>query len=69
MAATEGAFDGLPIENVKAAQNALLAYLEQHNKKVVEELDEGSELSEVAKKTVVEAAQNVAKQYKVEKEK
>jgi len=67
LAATEGAFDVLPVENVKAAQSALLAHLQQHNKAVVEELDEGSQLSDTAKKAVVDAATKVAAQYKVEK--
>lgn len=63
VAATEGAFDKVPIENAKAAQEALLSYLRQHHKKLIEELDKGVEFSDTAKKDIVQAAQKAAQQY------
>jgi F-type H+-transporting ATPase subunit alpha len=64
VASTEGAFDGVPIENVKAAQDALLTNLKQHHKKVVTDLEKGDEISDANRKTVVDVAEQVAKQYK-----
>lgn len=64
LAAVEGAFDGLEVQNIKPAQNALLATLEQHNKKLVEQLDKGDKLTEEAKKTIITAARRIAAQYK-----
>jgi len=63
MAATEGAFDSLPIEKVKLAQTALLTVLEQKHKKLIEKLDKGEKPDDKDKKAVVDAALQVAKQY------
>lgn len=68
-ASTEGAFDNLPVENVKAAQNALLVNLEKKHPRVVAELNKGEKLSEAAQKTVLEVAQRIAKQYQISEEK
>ncbi|MBX4201426.1 F0F1 ATP synthase subunit alpha [Candidatus Saccharibacteria bacterium] len=64
MAATEGAFDGMPIESVKVAQAALLTTLEQKQKKLIENFDKGEKPTDVDIKVVVDAAQQIAKQYK-----
>jgi F-type H+-transporting ATPase subunit alpha len=64
IASTEGAFDGVPIEKVKAAQEALLATVEQHHKKLINQLGEEGEINDDAKKEVISAASQVAKQYK-----
>ncbi len=63
VAATEGAFDGLPQENVKPAQQALLARLVQKHSKLVAELNKGDAPSDATKKTIVATAQQIAKQY------
>jgi F-type H+-transporting ATPase subunit alpha len=63
-AATAGAFDDVPVENVKAAQEALMTSLEQHHKKIIAELEKGDEMSDATKKVIADAAANVAKQYK-----
>ncbi|MBA3757555.1 F0F1 ATP synthase subunit alpha [Candidatus Saccharibacteria bacterium] len=63
LAATEGTLDKVPVDKVKLAQNALLTSLEQHHKKIVEELDNGIEFSENAKKTILSVATQVASQY------
>ena len=65
-AATEGAFDGVPIESVKTAQAALLRELEQKNAKLVSELQKGDKATDEMKKTIVKVAEAVAKQYKVQ---
>ncbi|OGL35135.1 F0F1 ATP synthase subunit alpha [Candidatus Saccharibacteria bacterium RIFCSPHIGHO2_12_FULL_47_17] len=67
LAATEGAFDEVAIENVKAAQEAMLRMLEQKHAKLTGELQKGDKPTEVAKKTILQVAQAVAKGYKGEK--
>jgi F-type H+-transporting ATPase subunit alpha len=67
MAGTEGAFDGVPADKVKVAQEALLALVEQKHKKILEELDKGDKPSDATKKKIVELATSIAKQYKSEK--
>lgn len=62
-AATEGAFDGLPIDKVKPAQEALLTALAQKQKKLVEKLDKGEKPDDKDTKIIVDAASQVAKQY------
>lgn len=64
LAATEGAFDGLPIENVQAAKDALLTNIEQKHKKLVDKLDKGEKPDDTDKKTVVGIAKQIAVQYK-----
>lgn len=65
LAATEGAFDAVPITSVRLAQTALLTTLEQKHKKLVAELQKGGKPTDAAKKTVLKVAEDVAKQYKV----
>lgn len=67
-AATEGAFDGVPIGSVKTAQNALLLEMEKKHAKLTTELQKGAKLSEEAKKTILKTASSVAAQYKAAKE-
>ncbi|MEK7095746.1 MAG: F0F1 ATP synthase subunit alpha [Patescibacteria group bacterium] len=63
LAATEGAFDGLAIENVKPAQTALLSTLAQKHAKLTQELNKGDAPSDAVKKTILDIAQQIAKQY------
>jgi len=69
LAATEGAFDGIPIESVKAAQNALLSTLEKKHAKLTSELQKGDKPTDQAKKTILSVAEQVAKQYKQSEDK
>ena len=64
LAATEGAFDGMDIANVKPAQAALLSVMEQKHKQLIDKLDKGEKPADEDKKVIVEAAQQIAKQYK-----
>jgi F-type H+-transporting ATPase subunit alpha len=50
IASTEGALDGVPIEKVKDAQEALLTSIEQHHKDIIKELEGGSDISDNTKK-------------------
>jgi F-type H+-transporting ATPase subunit alpha len=63
-AATEGAFDTVPISNVKTAQSALLTELEKKQAKLVSELQKGAKATDDTKKTIVQIAQKIAGQYK-----
>ncbi len=63
LAATEGAFDGLAIENIKPAQAALLSSLSQKHAKLVAELNQGDAPSDTTKKTILSVAEQVANQY------
>ncbi len=67
VAATEGTLDDVPVENVKAALQALLANLEQHHKKLIDNLEKGIEATDADKKTIAAEAAKVAKQYKESK--
>ena len=69
VAATEGAFDGLPTEKVKTAQAALLAVMEQKHKKLIEKLDKGDKPEDADKKEIYDAASQIAKQYHQEEKK
>jgi F-type H+-transporting ATPase subunit alpha len=66
-AATEGAFDDIPIEQVKTAQNALLRELEKNHSKMVAKLQQGDKATEQMKKTILQTAKSIASQYKASK--
>ncbi len=67
-AATEGAFDGIAIENVDKAKTALVRSIEQKHSKLVSQLQKGQKSTDEEKKTIVKIAQDVAKQYKEKSE-
>ncbi len=64
IAATEGAFDGLDVINIKPAQSALLTELEQKQKTIIERLNKGDKPSDDDKKVITDTAAHIAKQYK-----
>jgi F-type H+/Na+-transporting ATPase subunit alpha len=64
LAATEGAFDGVPIENIQAAKATLLDTIEHKHKKLAEKLDKGEKPTDDEKKTITDAAKQIARQYK-----
>jgi F-type H+/Na+-transporting ATPase subunit alpha len=66
MAGTSGAFDGVPVANVKAAQEALLTLVEQKHKAIIDGLDAGKP-DEALQKKIAELATGIAKQYHQEK--
>jgi F-type H+-transporting ATPase subunit alpha len=63
LAGTEGAFDGIPVERVKSAQEALLASVSQKDKKLIDLLTKGEKLSDADKAKIVNEAKSIAKQY------
>ncbi|HUS26636.1 MAG TPA: F0F1 ATP synthase subunit alpha [Nevskiaceae bacterium] len=65
MAATKGAFDTVPTEKMKDVQAELIALLERDHKDVVKTLNKGDKPDEKLEKTVLAAAQKVAKSYAV----
>jgi len=67
-AATEGAFDSVPVGSVKTAQIALLRELGQKHTELVTELQKGEKATDEMKEAILQAAQSVAEQYKTAKE-
>jgi F-type H+-transporting ATPase subunit alpha len=65
LAGTEGAFDNVPIEKVKTAQEALLSQIAQKQKELVKRLGGDQKLSDDDKKQLVEMAAQIAQSYKV----
>jgi F-type H+-transporting ATPase subunit alpha len=63
IAATEGAFDTVPVESIKKAQHALLTQLWSEYKKDMQKLNEGDKPSDDMKTLIVKKAQTVAKEY------
>jgi F-type H+-transporting ATPase subunit alpha len=63
MAATKGAFDSVPPAKIKDAQHELISYMHGQLKDVMKTLDTGDKPDEKLEKTVVEAAEKVAKSY------
>lgn len=67
LAATEGAFDIVPVKSIHRALEALLDELNRKQKKDMEKLNEGDKPSDKLKKAILDAAKNVAKDYKESK--
>ena len=64
IAATEGAFDAVPVEHIKKAQAALLTQLWSESKKDMETLNKGDKVDEKMQKVILEQAEKVAKEYR-----
>lgn len=65
LAATEGAFDKVPIEKVKLAEENLLRELKAKHAKLTQVIDTGNEPSEADRNTILKIAEQVAKSYVV----
>ncbi len=63
MAATQGAFDAVPVEKIKEAQAALLHQLHSEHRKAMDELNKGDKPSEATANTILKIAKNVAEGY------
>ncbi len=68
LAGTSGAFDGIPMANVRAAQEALLTLVEQKHKDIIDSLQAGKP-DEALQKKITELASSIAKQYHQHQEK
>lgn len=64
MAANEGAFDDVPVADVKKAQDALLNTLSKQYKKEMTELDKGDKPTDKMVDAIVKTAKEIAKEYK-----
>ncbi len=64
MAATKGAFDGIPIDKVRAAQTELITAVETDHKDVIEALNAGGKPDEELVGKVLKVAEKVAHSYK-----
>ncbi len=64
MAANEGAFDTVPVDSIKKAQDALLSTLWSAHKKDMTTLDKGAAPDDKTKSLILKVAQSVAKEYK-----
>ncbi len=67
MAATEGAFDIVPLAEIKAAQAALLSELRSSHRKEMDKLNEGDKPDEKVQNLILDAAKRVAKTYEPKK--
>ncbi len=64
MAATDGAFDEVPVAKIKDAQASLLHELTSRHKKVVETLAKGDKPTDEAKKAILDTAKEIAEGLK-----
>jgi F-type H+/Na+-transporting ATPase subunit alpha len=65
-AATEGAFDAIPVTKVKPVQESLLHELHSQHRKTMEELNNGGKPSDAAKKAIMDIANEIVEGYKEE---
>jgi len=63
LAATEGCFDGVPLEKIKAAKESLISVLHSVNRKEMEVLNKGDAPDEKVKNLIIETATKLAKSY------
>lgn len=68
LAANEGCFDEVPLDDVKHAKDALLSTLQKHHKSLMSTLNEGDKLTDKMQKTIIETARDVMQSYHVESE-
>lgn len=64
LAANNGAFDEVPVERIKDAQAQLLTVVDNDHKDIVKTLNKGDKPTDEIVKTVVKAAEKVAKGFK-----
>lgn len=67
LAATEGAFDDVPVEKIKDAQHALLSQLGKQYKKEMNQLNKGDKPDDKLQKLIMKVAAEIAKEYKESK--
>lgn len=69
LAATEGAFDKIPLDKIKTAEAALLRDLKHDEPKLVEHINTGAEPDDAGKAIILKMAQSIAKAYEHVEEK
>jgi F-type H+-transporting ATPase subunit alpha len=63
-AATQGAFDDVPVDKIKAAEAALHRELQNKNAKLTEALNSGDKPADAQNDTILKAAKQIAESYK-----
>ncbi len=63
LAANEGAFDTVPVEKIKSAQEAFLSALAKQHKKEMNELDKGDKPSDKTQEAILKVATQITKEY------
>ncbi len=63
MAATEGALDAIPLNQIKHAQAALLSELHSAHRKDMDNLNKGDKADDKTQKLILDTAKRIAKQY------
>ena len=63
LAATEGCFDSVPLDKLKAAEGSLHRELETKHAKLIEVVNTGDKPSDAIKATIIEIAQTIADSY------
>lgn len=66
MAATDGVFDKVPVSKVRAAADALFNELKRSHKKTIDKLNEGDKPTDDMKKTILDTAKTIAKDFEEE---
>ncbi len=64
IAATGGAFDSVPVEQIKKAQASLLTSLWSEKKKDMQELEKGGKVDDKMSSLIIKQAEKVAKEYR-----
>lgn len=64
LSANEGAFDSVPVESIKSAQDAVLHTLWSQHKKDMQTLDKGDKPDDKMRDLILKVAGQVAKEYK-----
>lgn len=62
-AANEGAFDSVPVDQIKTMQESLLAALHSENRKAMEKLNQGDKPDDKTNKLIADTAKKIAKTY------
>lgn len=62
-AATEGAFDKIPVSKIKVAQDTLLHELHSQHRNTMDELNKGDKPNDAAKKAIMDTAHEIANGY------
>lgn len=68
LAATNGCFDRVPVEKIKAAESSLLRDLKAKHGKLVDQINTGAEPDEKDKEAIIAMANDIAKAYEPVKE-
>jgi F-type H+-transporting ATPase subunit alpha len=64
LAATNGILDIVPVDKIKAAEEAILREIKANHKNVIESLKDGDEPNEQIRKKILEVSTKIAETYK-----